>query len=295
MDDAPRSLASSVLTHYSESGNDYAAWSSGYNMHFGYYKVGFNPLDRERMLEEMTRQVTDRLELVAGTPARVADLGCGVGAPSRTLVRSNTSARVVGVTIVPWQVEKAKELAADLSESERINFVLSDFTRAGLRSRSFDAGYAIESACHDVGLSKEGFASEAARLLKPGARLVIADGFLKGTEAPPRWLQRVFETIYEHWALATFARLGSFIEALERSGFVNVHVEEISWRVAPSALHIPWVSLKFLVNELVVRRTHLTRARWGHVLASMAAPIVGAARRYFGYHLVTATRGTLMA
>ncbi len=44
--------------------------------------------------------------------------------------------------------------------------------------------YAIESSCHAPGADKDAFIREASRLLGPGARLVVADGFLKNAQRP---------------------------------------------------------------------------------------------------------------
>jgi MPBQ/MSBQ methyltransferase len=48
--------------YYEEAGPDYAAWSAAFNMHFGFFRWGMNPFRREAMLEEMNRQVFDRLQ-----------------------------------------------------------------------------------------------------------------------------------------------------------------------------------------------------------------------------------------
>ena len=48
--------------YYREAGPDYAAWSREFNMHFGYYRAGANPLRREAMLEQMNAEVLARLE-----------------------------------------------------------------------------------------------------------------------------------------------------------------------------------------------------------------------------------------
>src|SRR5215471_17366137 len=66
--------------YYSEAGPDYAAWSREFNMHFGYYRAGANPLRREPMLEQMNAEVLTRLHLNAITEPSVLDLGCGLGA-----------------------------------------------------------------------------------------------------------------------------------------------------------------------------------------------------------------------
>src|SRR6476620_11007024 len=50
-----------LVTYYTEAGMDYRAWSRNFNMHFGFYRWGMNPLSLESMLEEMSRQVFRRL------------------------------------------------------------------------------------------------------------------------------------------------------------------------------------------------------------------------------------------
>ena len=89
--------------YYSEAGPDYAAWSREFNMHFGYYRAGANPLDRESMLEQMNAEVLARLHLDDVAEARLLDLGCGLGATLRSFAHRLPSARLVGLTHVPWQ------------------------------------------------------------------------------------------------------------------------------------------------------------------------------------------------
>jgi len=43
-----------LVTYYTEAGMDYRAWSRNFNMHFGFYRLGMNPLALESMLEEMS-------------------------------------------------------------------------------------------------------------------------------------------------------------------------------------------------------------------------------------------------
>jgi len=45
---------------------------------------------------------------------------------------------------------------------------------------------AVEAACHAPGPSKKPFIRECARLLQPGAKLVLADGFMKRSVGLPR-------------------------------------------------------------------------------------------------------------
>lgn len=279
----------SVETHYTEAGADYAAWSPSFNMHFGYYRWGLNPFDREAMLEEMNRLVHQRLDVAVDRKSHIADLGAGVGAPARALAKSLPKAHVTGVTIVPWQVAKANALTRCDDHDSGVRFVLADYTRTGFADASFDAAYAIESACHDHGAAKEGFIREAARILKPGAKLVVADGFLERSSLPPV-LRGVFSRVQHNWAVEQFANRAAFLRALETHGFRVLECRGLFWRVAPSAAHIPWVTTRFMIRELFFDNKPFTAARRGHVLASALAPLVGLARPYFGYYLIVAER-----
>ena len=68
----------SFQRYYKEAGPDYAAWSRAFNTHFGFFRRGMNPLDREAMLEPMNVEVLRRLDLDGAARPRVLDLGCGL-------------------------------------------------------------------------------------------------------------------------------------------------------------------------------------------------------------------------
>jgi cyclopropane fatty-acyl-phospholipid synthase-like methyltransferase len=287
----PLDPRSQIVRYYSEAGQDYAAWSPDFNMHFGYYRRGLNPLRREPMLAEMSRQVVHRLDLDPGAPHRLLDMGCGLGATARQAARDRPELSIDGITLVPWQVLHARELAEHQGLGrERVRFLQGDYTATPFANATFDGLYAVESACHAPGLSKEPFVREAARLLEPGRRLALADGFLKRTDPMGPLLRRAFRTVCANWALETFAGISAFTSCLQAHGFDDLRVEEISWRIVPSVLHIPWVTTRFLARELVKSGLALNRVRWGHILACVLSPVVGMARTRFGYYLVSARR-----
>ena len=280
-----------IVRYYSEASQDYAAWSPDFNMHFGFFRRGLNPLRLESMLQEMSRQVLDRLAL-AGRPARVLDMGCGLGSTARLAGRERPDLEVTGLTLVPWQVLHAREFARRQGVAERIRFAVADYTAAPFEDATFDGAYAVESACHGEGWAKEAFVREAARVLRPGSRLVLADGFLKGTGKMNPLLRWCYRKVCANWALTTFAEIDHFKACLEEHGFEDVHIEDISMRIAPSVMHVPRVTLAFLARELVKSRLSLGQVRWGHVLACVLSPIVGMARSRFGYFLVSARKAT---
>ena len=115
--------------YYSEAGPDYGAWSREFNMHFGYYRKGANPLDRESMLERMNAEVLDRLRLGDTAEPRLLDLGCGLGATLRSFARRLPQARLFGLTRVPWQVERARVLNQAAGCGERVQVIEGDYER----------------------------------------------------------------------------------------------------------------------------------------------------------------------
>jgi SAM-dependent methyltransferase len=278
-----------IVRYYSETGQYYGAWSRRFNMHFGYFRRRLSPFALEQMLDEMTQQaLVTGAESVPGE----SDLGYGMRAGCFGAVRCAPVPQLLiqGITLVPWQVEQARRLADAEGLHERIEFFQDDYTDTEFPDNTFDGIYAIESACHATGYDKRDFVREAARLLKPGGRLVIADGFLKGTARINPLLQCCYDAVCRNWALETFAEWRRFVDCLEQNGLDVVRMEDISWRIAPSVMHIPHVTGWFLLRELFRTRLRMNRVRWGHILACVLAPVVGMARTRFSYCLITARK-----
>ncbi len=279
----------SFQRYYEEAGPDYAAWSPFFNMHFGFFRWGMNPLRREAMLEQMNREVQRRLGLTVERRARVYDMGCGLGATLRSLSRRLPEAELKGITLVPWQLEQGCALNQSCPEGARITLTLGDYEHTAEQSESFDAAYAIESSCYARGADKSAFLREAHRLLRSGGRLVVADGFLgSGRLRGPQ--RAIFQRLCECWAISTLGELGPFQRELEHLGFTGIVVERIQSRVTPSVFHVPWVTLRFLLTNVVFSRHPMTRARWNNILAPILLPFVGYPIGPMAYYLVSATR-----
>lgn len=275
--------------YYSEAGPDYAAWSREFNMHFGYYRAGANPLRREAMLEQMNLEVLARLQLDGIAEPQLLDLGCGLGATLRSFARRLPSAKLLGVTCVPWQVEQARALN-EAAGCNRICVIQGDYEDSLLPPSSYDGVYALESSCHAHGADKAVLLEEAHRLLRPGRRLVVADGFLASHRFASALQQRIYRTLCECWVIDELAHLHLFTARLERLGFRDITVEHLQMRVAPSVVHIPWVTLKFLAKDVVFGNRPMTRARWNNVLAPVLLPLVSAPLGPMTYCMITAAK-----
>jgi len=283
-----------IVEYYSEAGMDYEPWSPNMNMHFGYYRLGLNPFDRESLLNEMNRQVCVRLNLdvyKVGDNAEgaksVIDLGCGVGATARFCTQHYSGISVKGVTIVPWQIRHANTMSVDLDQSQ-LSYELADYRCLPYPDDFFLGAYAVESSCYDHGSDKLGFLKEAYRVLKPGASLVVADGFRK-TKKANAIFNFAYQKVCEGWFLETFAHIDDFTEAMRKVGFRDIVVEDASWRIAPSVLHVPWVSIKYLFTHLFSNSGN-KKIQLSHFTAPMMGLVVGLQRKHYGYYFVTAKK-----
>jgi SAM-dependent methyltransferase len=280
----------SFQRYYEEAGPDYAAWSPHFNMHFGYFRWGANPFRREAMLEQMNHEVLKRLRLPGDSCPRVLDMGCGLGATLRSIARRLPHADLNGITLVPWQLEEGRKLNLTCPEGRNIAITLGDYEHAAEPSDSFDAVYALESSCYAHGANKSAFLQEARRLLRPGGRIVVADGFLgNGKLRGPQ--RSMYRKLCECWVIDTLGKIAPFTRELSRLGFVDIAVEQAQWRVAPSVMHVPWVTLRFLLTTLLFSDRTMTRARWNNVLATVLLPFVGYPIGPMAYYIISATRG----
>jgi len=276
--------------YYSEAGPDYAAWSPEFNMHFGFFRAGANPFDREAMLEQMNVEILERLRLNGIAEPQLLDFGCGLGATLRSFARRLPHAQLLGLTKVPWQVEQARVLNDAAGCGRRLRIMEGDYEATNLPCASCDGIYALESSCYAHGAGKDALLAEAYRLLRPGGRFVVVDGFLASRRFANALQQRAYRKACECWAIEEFAQLHQFTAQMDQLGFTRIAVEHLQMRVAPSVAHIPWVTLKFLLTDVVFGKRKMTRARWNNVLAPVLLPLVSAPLGPLTYCMITATK-----
>ncbi len=275
---------SEIIDYYQEAGPDYGTWSPGFNMHFGLYERGLNPFNLESLLENMTLTVLDQLGLNPQDQISLVDLGCGLGASLRTIANKYPQWRLQGFTIVPWQVQQAQRLneaCPNISITER------DYCDTKLPSNSVDAVIALESACYAQGPGKADLIKEMYRILKPGGKMIIADGFIKSPKPLTGWKLSVYKSLCNSWALKELPNVAHVYSALIISGFRQVAMKDVSWSVAPSVAHVPFKVLRFLIKELFFGNKPMTKARWDNLRSPLLTMILGLARNDFGYYLMS--------
>jgi cyclopropane fatty-acyl-phospholipid synthase-like methyltransferase len=253
-------------------------------MHFGYWRRPLSLFQREPMLDALSELVHERLALRPDASGTVLDLGCGVGSSARRLARAHGAAKVLGLTVAPTQVELGDAMTRAAGLRERVELICADYREIPRALGSAIGAYAIESACYDPE-GGEGLIREAARVLEPGARLVVADAFRR--RALTRGAQFGERNMAAGWVLPGLPSKGEFVEFLRRHEFELCGVEDISWRVLPTVLQIPWAVAGFRLRA----GRGLDARRVGHLRSSLWCLACGLLwPRQFGYFVITARR-----
>ncbi len=117
---------------------------------------------------ELVNFVTDKLSLKPGNS--ILEVGCGMGGPARATAK-RLGVTVTGLELLLEQIEAGK-LSSEV-DNGTVSFVQGSAEAMPFESNSFDGVYSIESAFHYS--DKQAFMREATRVVKPGARVAIAD------------------------------------------------------------------------------------------------------------------------
>lgn len=189
----------SVRTYYDENTNLFLKFSGhkkAQNIHRTLWME--NTKSIEDALNTSNELIKAEIDSVAPQNARIADLGCGVGASLFYIYpRLLNPAPALGLTLSPVQARLAGESAGQLGLQDQIRFAEGDFTSVPLPSESLDAVYSVEAVCHAV--DPEKYFKEASRLLRKGGRLILVDDYKAARRfnaSDQKWLDAYIEGWY---------------------------------------------------------------------------------------------------
>ncbi|MFJ9609488.1 class I SAM-dependent methyltransferase [Kitasatospora sp. NPDC101176] len=149
-------------------------------INFGYWQgmdlTAPTPEDRVHSQEQLYRRVLREFP-EPREHRRLAEVGCGRGLGAALALREFRFATVTGVDIHPDQVERARAVNAKALATypDRLAYTLGPADDLPFADGSLDGVYSVEAAQHFRELT--GFAHEAARVLRPGGRLVVTTFF----------------------------------------------------------------------------------------------------------------------
>lgn len=208
--------AAHVADHYDELDPFYRSlW--GEHVHHGLWTTGRETV--EQATAALSDAVAAALHPAAGD--RLLDIGCGYGGTARRIAVAR-AVDVTGLTLSATQ-------AAQAPVQPGVTLLVRDWLDNGLADAAYDGAYAIESSEHMV--DKPRFFAEAARVLKPGAPLVVC-AWLAETGASSWKVRHLLEPICHEGRLPSMGTREEYQGWAAAAGFAPLSYRDVSRQVA---------------------------------------------------------------
>jgi len=247
----------SVRTYYDQNTNLFLKFNNSkkaQNIHRSLWKNGIDNL--EDALNYSNSLILNEIESLMPSHARIADLGCGVGASLFYIYpRLQNPSSALGLTLSPVQAKLAKNSAKELELGNQILFAEGDFTSVPLENESLDVIYSVEAVCHAV--DPEKYFQEASRLLRKGGKLILVDDYQANrsfTKNETKWLNAYIEG----WYVPGVRTIEQTLEFAKNNNLNLINNEELTpylrLRNLPDFLAS---TLLFLGNQLSIKHAIL--------------------------------------
>lgn len=228
----------SIIDYYEKAEISYRdVWDLNHSMAF---HCGFWDDKVKTIREALLRQNQVMGEWIGLTAEDVLlDAGCGIGG-SAIYVSKHFGCTTTGISIVPYQIKQAEQKSKEHGVGHLSSFQVADYCAMPFQDASFTVVWAIESVCY--ALDKKAFLEEAFRVLKPGGRLIVADGF-RFKEVLSVKEEQIMKRWEDGYAVHQLAHHHVFRNQIKEVGFQNITVKEANALVMPSAKRLYYFGL----------------------------------------------------
>jgi tocopherol O-methyltransferase len=231
-------------------------------MHFGHYDA-----TTRRHAEAIVKRdwiLAQRVRLRPGD--RVLDAGCGAGGSSIWLAR-RLGATVVGLALSFRLLPRARAYAQRDGVTRAVTFVGADYGRMPFGAATFDVVWAVESLCHAP--DKSAFYREAARVLRPGGRVVVAE-YMRARPAARVRNRDIYREWLDNWAIPDLDSAEQHAGHATAAGFTRVAVEDATDDTRPSLRRLYRLARYTYPLALAARLLRIrTAVQHGNVIGSI--------------------------
>jgi ubiquinone/menaquinone biosynthesis C-methylase UbiE len=209
----------SIVRYYSESEAGYRVFHNSEGAMHMTLSVNGSPekdyLAQARMVEESAREISAKA---------ILELGCGKGFNVGYLAGRNSDVRVVGIDLTPKHLSAGKQ---KYSKLKNLSLEIGDFQALPFEDASFDVVFEVEAVCHAQDAAKA--FREAYRVLRPGGRFVIFDGFrAPDLESYSQELQLAVRLVELTMAVRQFPPLEHWLDLGREAGFSVLETKDLS-------------------------------------------------------------------
>jgi tocopherol O-methyltransferase len=225
-----------IKEYYASTENSYIdSWHMNqvHALHYGYYdaQVKSFPQSLLRMNEVLmqTAQIT--------ADDIVLDAGCGVGGSSIFLAKT-IGCKCTGITLSPTQIPHAQNFANAAGVNHLVDFKEMNYSKTSFPNENFTIVWGNESICYAD--DKNEFVKEAYRLLKPGGRLILGEGFVSKKENNNLPTVR---KMLDGWQINYLDTPDDFIGFMKDAGFTTATCKDITPFVMHSSRRLLGISI----------------------------------------------------
>jgi SAM-dependent methyltransferase len=175
-----------------------------------------------------------------------------------------------------------------------MTFLTENYMRTGFPNNSFDNAFAIESVFYAV--NKKETVGEISRILKPGGKFVIIDGFFTQDVQLNPFLQNLYEYDLQKRSAPGFISLQEMQQHLESAGFSDIILYNLSKNILGNYIFGGFfTSFRGIVSSEIKRLLKGWKAKSDedtHEImagADFIEMLLGATKK-IGYYAITATK-----